>query len=76
MEQAVDEYADGCRIQKGANWYPFLSGQGTGGGVWGVGGTSGVSTPKNIHAFQKKTPPALIVLKWPRNCLPVFTDVS
>jgi len=30
-----------------------LFGEGTGRGVWGVGGPSGVSTPKNIRAFQK-----------------------
>jgi hypothetical protein len=50
----LDEYADGCRIQKGAEWYPFCLGGGTGRGVWGVGGPSGVSTPKSIRAFQKK----------------------
>ena len=49
----LDEYADGCRNQKGADWYPFCLGGGTGRGVWGGGGPSGVSTPKSIHAFQK-----------------------
>jgi len=41
----LGEYADGCRIQKGAEWYPFLSSVGTGRGVLGVDGpSSGVST--------------------------------
>jgi len=37
----------------------FLSGGGTGRGVWGVGGPSGVSTPKSIRAIpkRKKHPP-------------------
>jgi hypothetical protein len=48
----LDEYADGCKIQEGADWYPFLSGGGTGRGIWGVWCPSEVSTPKSIHAFQ------------------------
>jgi len=42
----LDEYADGCRIQKGADWYPFLSGGGTGRGVWGGGVPQGCPRQK------------------------------
>jgi hypothetical protein len=45
---------------KGAEWYPFLSGGATGRGALGVGGPSGVSTPKSKRAIQKerkKKPP-------------------
>jgi hypothetical protein len=47
-----------AELKEGADWYPFCLGGGTGRGVWGVGGPSGVSTPKSIHAIQKnKQPP-------------------
>ena len=29
----LDEYADGCLFEKGADWYPFCPGGGTGRGV-------------------------------------------
>jgi hypothetical protein len=29
----LDQYADGCRIKRGADWYPFCLGGGTGGGI-------------------------------------------
>jgi len=48
----LDEYADGCRIQKGADWYPFLSSGGTGRGAGGVGCLSGVSTPKGYKGYK------------------------
>ena len=54
MVSGIDEYADGCRIPKGAEWYPFLSAGGTRRGVWGVGGPSGVSTPKSKRVVPKK----------------------
>ena len=38
----------------------FLSGGGTGRGVWGVGGPSGVSTPKKKRAFQNKLKKSLL----------------
>ena len=38
---------------KRVDWYPICLGGGTGRGVWGVGGPSGVSTPKSGHAFQE-----------------------
>ena len=53
----LDEYADGCLFEKGADWYPSGLGGGTGRGVWG-GGPSGVSTPKSKRAIKKKHPPA------------------
>ena len=28
----LDEYADGCLFEKGADWYPFCPGGGTGRG--------------------------------------------
>jgi len=31
------DYADGCLLYKGADWYPLCLGGGTGRGVWGVG---------------------------------------
>ena len=49
----LDEYADGCLLKKGADWYPFCLGGGTERGVWGGGG-SGVSTPKSKRVVQKK----------------------
>ena len=49
----LDEYAERCRIQKGADWYLICLGGSTGRGVWGVGGPSKRSTPKSGHAFQK-----------------------
>jgi len=53
----LGEYADGCRIQKGAEWYPFLSGGGTGRGVLGMGGPLRVSTQKANVSLKKKQPP-------------------
>ena len=50
----LDEYADGCRIQKGADRYPFCLGGDTGREVWGVGGPSGVSTLKRKRVVQEK----------------------
>jgi len=49
----VNENADGCLFIKGADWYPFCLGGGTGRGVGG-GGLSGASTPKSIRAIPKK----------------------
>jgi hypothetical protein len=49
----LDEYADGCRIEKEQIGTLFILSGGTGRGVWGVGGTSGVSTPKSIRACPK-----------------------
>ena len=51
----LDMYADGCLFEKGANWYPFCPGGGTGRGVggWGWGGRG--STPKSKRAFQKNS---------------------
>jgi hypothetical protein len=57
----LDEYADGCIIPKGADWYPFLSGGVTGREAWGVSGLRGVH-PKKTRAFQKQNnehPPGL-----------------
>jgi len=53
LVSGLDEYADGYRIKKVADWYPFCLGGSTRRGVWGVGGPSGVSTPKSGHAFPK-----------------------
>jgi len=39
----LDEYADGCLFEKGADWYPFCPGGGTGRGVWGEGGQGGLA---------------------------------
>ena len=61
LVSGLDVYADECRIQKGAEWYPFLSGGGTGRGILGGGGPSGVSTPKSIHVVQKVTKKSLLV---------------
>jgi len=33
----LDVYAGGCLFEKGADWYPFCLGGGTGRAVWGVG---------------------------------------
>ena len=41
----IDEYADGCRIPKGVEWYPFLSG---GGGPW-KGGLGGGWSLRGVH---------------------------
>jgi len=49
-----DEYADGCLLKEGADWCPFCLGGGTGRGVWGVAGPSGVSTPKSKCVVPKK----------------------
>jgi len=49
----LDEYADGCRIQRGAAWYPFCLGGSTGRGVWGwVRGVRGVQ-PKKYTCLSK-----------------------
>ena len=48
------EYAYGCLLGKGADWYPFCLGGGTGREVWGVGGGSEGSSPNVIHAFVQK----------------------
>jgi hypothetical protein len=48
----LDEYADGCLFEKGADWSPFCLGGGSGRGVWGVGSPSGVPTPQR-YVFQK-----------------------
>jgi len=60
LVSGLDEYADGCLFGNGADWYPFCLGGGTGRGVLGVGGPSGVSTPKSKRVVQKskKHPPA------------------
>jgi len=50
----LDEYVDGCRIQKGADWYPFCLGGGTGRGVWG-GDPSGVYTTKSKVPSKKRS---------------------
>ena len=50
----IDEYADGCRIPKGAEWYSFCLGGGTGLWVLGGGGGSRAPKPKNrvdVHYF-------------------------
>jgi hypothetical protein len=39
----------------------LLSGGGTGRGVWGVGGPSGVSTPNSIRAFQERIKNTLLL---------------
>jgi len=57
----LDEYADGCLFEKGADWYPFCLGGGTGRGVWGVGGGSGGSSPKIGRAFLQEIFSCLLV---------------
>jgi hypothetical protein len=59
----LDEYADRCLFEKGADWYPFCLVWGTGNGVGGGGGAGG-STPKSIRAFQKKAPSCQVL----KNC--------
>jgi hypothetical protein len=49
-----DEHADGWRIPKEQIGTLFLSGGVTRRGVWGMGGPSGMSTPKRTRAFHKK----------------------
>ena len=44
----LDEYADGCLFEKGADWYPFCLGGGHWKGVWGGGGGRGVH-PKKVY---------------------------
>jgi len=55
----LDEYADGSLFEKGADWYPFCPGGGTG-RVF-LGGGSGGATPKIGHDVQivLLTPPDL-----------------
>ena len=43
-----------AEFKKEQNGTLFCLGGGIGRGVWGVGGPSGVSTPKSIRAFQKR----------------------
>jgi hypothetical protein len=61
----LDEYADGCRFQKGADWYPFCLGGSTGRGFWGVGGASG-SVPKSPSIEIKKAARSVwtLILSW------------
>ena len=57
----LDEYADECLLEKGADWYPFCLGAGSGRG-YGGGGSSGVSTPKSKRVVQKQNPPDPLIL--------------
>ena len=43
----------GAEFKKGADWYPFCLGGGSGRGVWGVGVPSMVPTPK-VYVPSKK----------------------
>ena len=47
----LDEYANGCLFKKGADWYPFCLGGGTGRGVWG-GGCQGGPAQKSYVPIQ------------------------
>jgi len=42
----LDEYADECLLEKGADWYPFCLGAGSGRGYWGGGVLRGVHPKK------------------------------
>ena len=55
----LDEYADGCLLKKGADWYPFCLGGGTGREVWGGGDPQGCP-PQKVNVSPIKIKNALL----------------
>ena len=64
----LGEYTDGCRILRGADWHPFCLGWGTGWWSGELGGPSGGSSPKSVHAFRKRFPACCLPEHFLKEC--------
>jgi len=64
----LDDYADRCLFEKGADWadwYPFCLGGGTGMGIWEGGGVPQGCAPQKIYVpSQKGKPPSTTLKPW------------
>jgi len=65
-DSGPDEYAYGCRIKKGADWYPFCLGGGTKRGDWGCVVPQRGPPQKVDMLSKRKLPPGKIIKKSPK----------